>query len=399
MKGYDIVMVAFQPWDYDIGSNAKNIALEFAKHNRVLYVNLPLDWSTFLREKNRSKIEKYLRVIKKKEEGLVKIQDNIWKLYPEYMAWSINWIKDPRIHDWFNKKNNERFARSIQVALGKLDFKKLIVFNDSLMFKGLYLKELLKPELYIYYVRDYLIVQPYYKKHGVRLEPKIIRESDAVVANSLYLQDYSLESNKESYYVGQGCEVEMFDPALVAHEPNDISKMKGPVVGYVGNLLSMRLDIPLIYDIANRRPDWNIVLVGPEDEDFQNSELHKLSNVHFSGRKDPEELPAYIKRFDVCINPQLVNPLTIGNYPRKIDEYLAMGKPVVATRTKAMEFFANYTYLASTPDEYIEHIQHALDEKDETRTQQRIAFARSHTWKNSVEEIYKVIDKLQQKRN
>ncbi len=45
-----------------------------------------------------------------------------------------------------------------------------------------------------------------------------------------------------------------------------------------------------------------------------------------------KELPGYIQHFDVCINPQKLNPITIGNYPLKVDEYLAMGKPVVATR-------------------------------------------------------------------
>ena len=46
------------------------------------------------------------------------------------------------------------------------------------------------------------------------------------------------------------------------------------------------------------------------------------------------------------LNPQLLNEVTIGNYPRKIDEYLAMGKPTVATKTEGMSVFADYTYLA-----------------------------------------------------
>ncbi len=58
-----------------------------------------------------------------------------------------------------------------------------------------------------------------------------------------------------------------------------------------------------------------------------------------SDAKKPEQTAAYIHHFTICINPQLVNPLTIGNYPRKIDEYLASGKPVVATATQAMEMF------------------------------------------------------------
>jgi glycosyltransferase involved in cell wall biosynthesis len=64
--------------------------------------------------------------------------------------------------------------------------------------------------------------------------------------------------------------------------------------------------------------------------------LHGYTNIHFFGAQDVNRLPEYIKA-DVCINPQLLNETTKGNYPRKIDEYLAMGKPVVATKTIAMD--------------------------------------------------------------
>ncbi|MFC7669776.1 glycosyltransferase [Hymenobacter humi] len=58
--------------------------------------------------------------------------------------------------------------------------------------------------------------------------------------------------------------------------------------------------------------------------------------------------------FDVCTNPQAVNEVTIGNYPLKIDEYLAMGKPVVATATRAMDMFADYVYLPRNAQEWLE---------------------------------------------
>lgn len=69
--------------------------------------------------------------------------------------------------------------------------------------------------------------------------------------------------------------------------------------------------------------------------------------------------------FDVCINPQSVNDITIGNYPRKVDEYLALGKPVVATKTKTMEIFNGYVYNCTGADEYVQSIRAAL-EKDTT---------------------------------
>jgi glycosyltransferase involved in cell wall biosynthesis len=391
MKDRDIVIVALQAWDFEIGSNARNIAREFARNNRVMYVNPPLDRITRYRKSKEERTQRFLNVINGKDTGLRQVEDNIWNLTPGFIAESINWIRPAFLYDLVNRFNNRKFAASITEAAKKLGFRNIVVFNDNLMFGAFYLKEMLKPAAYCYYIRDYLIVQPYFAKHGKRLEPNLIRSSDVIVANSTYLAEYAAQYNPKSFYVGQGCEVEMFNESLVKEKPSDLENIRQPVIGYVGNLTSQRLDIPLLIEIASQRPDWNIVLVGPEDNEFRTSKLHDLKNVFFLGKKRPEELPAYVKSFDVCINPQAINQLTIGNYPRKIDEYLAMGKPTVATNTKAMEIFAKETYLASTPGEYIEQITKALAEKDPALRQQRVLTARSHTWENSVKEIYSAL--------
>ncbi len=381
----DLVIIAPQPWDYEIGSNARNIAIEFAKKNRVIYVNPPRDWISLIKNWKNSR---------GKESGLHIVQHNIWNLSPKNLAASINWIDSKAIYRLFNKWNNKKFAESIRDGLNELNMTDAIVFNDNYMFNGLFIKELLKPKHYIYYIRDYLLVQPYFKKHGTWAEPALMKKSDAVVANSLYLMEYAKQYNHRSFYVGQGCEVEMFDEKLITELPADIKSIRSPIIGYVGFLTSMRLNIQLLVEIAEHNQNWNVVLVGPEDSDFQNSKLHELMNVHFLGRREPAQLPAYIKGFDVCINPQAINQLTIGNYPRKIDEYLAMGKPTVASATKAMEAFTDCTYLASDNLAFIKYIEAALAEKDTYLKSRRIALAKSHTWENSVREIYKVIDHL-----
>lgn len=391
MKDQDFIIVAPQSWEFEIGSNAKNIAHELAKSNRVLYVNPPLDRITYFRNKSKPVIRQYEDVIKGRKSGLIQIANNLWNLYPEYISESINWIGLQVVYDFLNRRNNRKFADSILEAARQLGFQKPVIFNDNLIFGGLYLKEFLAPSKYIYYIRDYLIVQPYFRKHGVRLEPEIMRKSDAVVANSLYLQEYAQSYNQQSHYIGQGCETDMFNPSAVKLVPEDIRSISFPKIGYVGSLTSMRLDIELLLFLAEKNPSWNIILVGPEDEPFRSSRLHELSNVHFLGKKGPEELPSYVNQFDVCINPQALNPLTIGNYPRKIDEYLAMGKPVVATATRAMDVFKDHVYLASGPADFNDQIALALSEKDPGLITKRIHFAQSHTWENSVEELYKVV--------
>lgn len=392
IKNRDIVITGQQPWDTEIGSNCKNIAAELSKHNRVLYVNSPLDRITLMRSKETPKVQKRIAIIKGRQDGLESVQDNLWTYYPDCIIESINWIKSQGVFNILNKRNNRLFAQSIKRAMAKLGFKDFILFNDNDMFRSFYLKEMLEPAISIYYSRDFMLAVDYWKYHGNRLEPKLIAKSDICMANSTYLANYCKQYNPESYYIGQGCDLEMFTGHSSTSLPEDVAPIARPVIGYVGALQHIRLDIELLAYIAEQRPQWSIVLVGPEDDEFKASRLHGIKNIYFLGSKDPSMLPAYISSFDVCLNPQIVNQVTIGNYPRKIDEYLAMGKPVVATGTEAMSIFAAHTYLATTKNDYIALIDKALQDDNPLLQAQRRTFASSHTWENNVKEMYKAIN-------
>ena len=399
IKGKDIIVVGIQAWDIEIGSNCKNIALEFAKNNRVLYVNPPMVRSTMTNDKHKESIQKRIKIKKGLEPDLVEIGPNLWNLYPKSLVESINWIGSHAIFKILNKRNARLYTNNIKSAVDRLNFKNVILFNDSSMFLGLHLKKFLQPDIYVYYMRDYLVKVPYWQKHGERLEPEVVKDADVLTTNSEFFSEFGLQYNPHSYMVGQGCDVSLFsDEDDAIKIPDAFKDIPKPVIGYVGSLTTLRLDIELLEHMANERKDWSIVLVGPEDEDFKNSDLHNLSNVYFLGRKNESELPNYVKGFDVAMNPQLSNNLTIGNYPRKIDEYLAMGKPIIATQTKAMQMFKECVYLGASKEEYITLTQKALDENTPELEKKRINFAKSHTWTNNVSAIYGAIIKATKHR-
>ena len=117
IKNRDIIVMGIQAWDIEIGSNCKNIALEMSKHNRVLYVNPPMDRISRFRERNTTKIKKRKAVRNGQLADLVPLGEQFWNLYPKSMTESINWISSPALFDWANRRNAKRFYADIQSAM------------------------------------------------------------------------------------------------------------------------------------------------------------------------------------------------------------------------------------------------------------------------------------------
>ncbi|MEO5683185.1 MAG: glycosyltransferase [Chitinophagaceae bacterium] len=383
----DIVMFSFQSWDTEIGSNFKDMAIELAGKNRVLFINRALDRSSLYKHKNDAITKTRLASIKNGTGELTQAAPNIWVHNPRVIVESINGIPFAGVHDWLNKINGKRLAKQINKAIQQLGFNNVLLINDNDFIRGFYLKEMIACSDYIFYIRDYMLGVEFFKRHGPRLEKGVMEKADLVVANSTYLANYAKKNNPNSFYIGQGCD---FAPFLAVDNniPDDLKPISHPIIGYTGFVSAWRIDINIIKHIAESCPDYNIVLVGPVDWMFKKEALGHLKNVHFLGGKPPEALPGYVNHFDICINPQIMNEITTGNYPRKADEYLAMGKPLVATATDGMKMFEPYCFLCHTKEEYAEKINYIINNQEivnnDAIKQRRKEFALSHTWAESI---------------
>lgn len=392
MKGRDFIFTGQQPWDISIGSNAIDMAKQVALNNRVLYVNSALDQMTILRNESRPENKQRLEVLRKKKEPLRQISNTLWVLDFPFSVMSTNQIPDGFIFDFFNKLNNKKMFSYIKKIADQLGFKNIIHFMDNDIYRSFYSKELLKPVLSIYYRRDNLLPFSYWKNHAPRLEPLIIKKSDLVICNSPQLSEFAHQFNEKSYSIGQGLDLSAYDPEIYQETPKEIDLIPKPRIGYIGDINSLRLDPNLIYELAKSKPDYSFIMIGSEDKIFAAHALHKLKNVFFLGSISKPMVPAYMSTFQVCLNPQVLNEITNGNYPRKVDEYLAMGKPVIATKTATMDLFKDHVYLCSSLAEYQEALEKALIDTDAERTKQRIIFAQSHSWENNVNCLYKHIE-------
>lgn len=397
----DFIITSLQSWDIEIGSTIKNTAFEISKQHRVLYVNPPIDIATRLRffigkgqlsAANRRQFE----VIQGKSSPIRLIKENLWVLDCPFTIHSVGQLPTC-IFKYLNRQNCKKIGNWIVKQAAILDLKNYIHLIDTDLFRSLHLKEYINPAISIYYRRDYVIGFPYWRKHGPYCEEVLVRQSDIVLANSSYFAEQLRPWNTETYVLNTGVDLKLYDASKIFPKPTDMQDISSPIIGYTGAIIESRLNSELLYKVIQKSPEYNFVFVGPEDEHFKNHPLHQLKNVFFTGSKEVKKLPEYIQYFDVCINPQVLNSITDGNYPLKIDEYLALGKPIVATSTHTMrDVFAEHTHLAITTDEWIATLKIAVSESSNNELKQkRIAFAHTHSWSHSVETIYNVIKKFQ----
>lgn len=232
------------------------------------------------------------------------------------------------------------------------------------------------------------------KDHPVSdLERNIIEKSDVVFIHSKTLLEKKGYINKNTVYMPNGVDFEMYRETIenALGPPEDIAQIPKPIIGYAG-WIKRHLDLKLILELARLRQDWSFVLVGPirwEHKDIhQDIELLKSEkNVYFLGYKPIEELPVYINDMDVCLMPYRITPYTKYIYPLKLHEYLACGKPVVATRLPNLEEFKSIISLIDHTKLWIPTIKKALNEDSLEKINRRLKTAQKNSWKNRVDKI------------
>lgn len=137
--------------------------------------------------------------------------------------------------------------------------------------------------------------------------------------------------------------------------------MARPRLGFAG-VIDERLDLPLLAEVAARRPDWELVMIGPTAKIAPES-LPRAANIHWLGMKDYNELPNYFAGWDVAMMPFALNDSTRFISPTKTPEFLAAGLPVVSTAIR--DVVRPYGELglvriAESPAEFIQNVERAL---------------------------------------
>jgi len=278
-----------------------------------------------------------------------------------------------------------------------LNLQNVVIWSyDPMFIKNLeIIAQRVKYKLFVFDAVDDWRPHSAFKRFRNKLERNysIIRnDADLIFTVSKNLKDELFSArNHDIYWVPNGVEVDRFTAAL-KYPPARMQDIPHPIIGYQG-IIQDRFDIDLVKYVAEKNPDKSIVLVGGRNESrfsfghgwksfnkFLELQLGGYKNIYLLPFVPYEQLPQYINQFDIGIVPHKLNLLTRSMNPLKIYEYLACGKPVVATDNKDMEQFGDLIYVGRTQEEFNQQIQLAFKEDNEMLRKARVDSLTDDTW-------------------
>lgn len=222
-------------------------------------------------------------------------------------------------------------------------------------------------------------------------ERRLLERADTVFVASRHLETrWRPIAGDRVHYMPHGVWHEQFAAALRPDlaVPTDLAVLPSPRIGFYGNMYDW-IDFDLLDQLAAKRPQWSFVMIGPVYCDV--SRLQQRANIHFLARREPGELPAYCKGFDVALIPyKLSDPRMESVNPIKLRELLAAGVPVVASDIPEVRGISGYVKTARTTEEFLAALDAALaagyDRKaisDERR---------SDDWPLKVQDIRRIVE-------
>jgi len=217
-------------------------------------------------------------------------------------------------------------------------------------------------------------------------ERSLVQECDVLLVTAERLRQKFADRGLSPFLVRNGVDYIFFanstNQSLLANVPK-------PVVGYFGAIADW-IDLDLVYEVAKLRPQYSFVLIG-QVFGRDTSALQALPNVQLLGNQPYEFIPSYLREFDACTIPFLLNEVTAATDPVKLYEYLSLGKPVVATDMAEIRPYQDLLYIAHGAEEFAACLDRALAETGDELRRRRIEFAQQNTWASRVAAIDSVV--------
>ena len=220
----------------------------------------------------------------------------------------------------------------------------------------------LSPSAVIYDCMDELSMFRGAPRQMCLLENRLFTLADLVFTGGVSLFEAKRSLHKHVHAFASGVDMDHFVQARnFKKDFAEHQNIPAPRLGYAG-VIDERMDLELIEEVARRRPDWQIMMLGPTAK-IDPQALPNLSNIHWLGMKDYGDLPKYFAGWDVGIMPFAMNDSTRFISPTKTPEYLSSGLPVVSTPIRdVVRPYGDLglARIAQAPEEFVDACEQAM---------------------------------------
>jgi len=366
----DILCFSSSDWHGKWGSR-QQVMMRLAPINGVLYIERQAGLEHFWKYPDLRS-----RRLRRWREGMREIRENLWIISPppllpgRYYSLTINRLNQQILRAW------------VAPFVQRLGFEHPILWlykpeQYSLIGK-------LDERLVVYHCIDEFAAGTQGRKRRIieTQEAELIHRADILFANSRLTYEKKRQLNPNTYRISSGADVQHFmqaaDPTTEVHP--DVASLPHPVLAFVGTI-DERIDLTLLADLAEARPNWSIALIGqayPQATDLK--PLRQCRNVHWLGKRPFEVLPSLLRGVDVCLLLYIEGEATRYRSPLKLYEYLATGKPVVSTDHPEVREFSDLVAIVTTSEQFLSAVEHALDDTRPEDQERRLTVARQHSW-------------------
>ena len=386
MTPHDVICISSIDWDFIWQGHQEIMSRLAAGGHRVLFIE-----NTGVRPPrfgDLPRVMSRLRNWRRGTKGFREERPNLFIHSPIVVP-----LPYSRIAQWLNKKI---LMRGINRWMGAVGVTRPVVWTFLPTPLARAVIDDLNPALTIYYCIDDLASSSREARKIVNSEKALFASADLVFVTSEKLRARAAEVSQHVHLFPFAVNLAVFQKSREQGEapPADLAALPRPVAGYVGGLHQW-VDQELLAAVAAKLPHVSFALIGPEQTDV--SRLKALPNIHLFGQRPHGELPRYVRGFDVGLVPYRITEYTANVYPTKLNEYLVMGIPVVATDLNEIRRFngehGDIVRIAGSADAYADAITAA------TRTAaaapeiaRRITVAESNSWERRLETMASLVD-------